>query len=206
MENPSYVDEVEKTVQSEANNDSNNQDWKTTLKQPPRDDRYQTEDVTSEKGNESEDYFLKRDLLRGIYEKGFEAKSDSLCTPKIIREQLVQLMFETFNVSGFYASEQAVLSLYAVGRISCCTPSGERYFVGESLFQPSILGLEEHGIVEQLVRIISTVSSEKHKQLLANIVLCGGTTSMTVYMPENLGLYSARIGEAILAKVVFPQN
>lgn len=38
-----------------------------------------------------------------------------------LREQLVQLMFETFNVSGFYASEQAVLSLYAVGRISGCT-------------------------------------------------------------------------------------
>lgn len=30
-------------------------------------------------------------------------------------------MFETFNISGFYASEQAVLSLYAVGRISGCT-------------------------------------------------------------------------------------
>lgn len=38
-----------------------------------------------------------------------------------LREQLVQLMFENFNVSGFYASEQAVLSLYAVGRISGCT-------------------------------------------------------------------------------------
>nr|GEU87630.1 actin-related protein 7 [Tanacetum cinerariifolium] len=35
-----------------------------------------------------------------------------------IKEQLVQLMFETFNISGFYASKQAVLSLYAVGRIS----------------------------------------------------------------------------------------
>lgn len=38
-----------------------------------------------------------------------------------VREQLVQLMFETFNISGFYSSEQAVLSLYAVGRISGCT-------------------------------------------------------------------------------------
>lgn len=38
-----------------------------------------------------------------------------------VREQLVQLMFEKFNISGFYASEQAVLSLYAVGRISGCT-------------------------------------------------------------------------------------
>ena len=135
----------------------------------------------------------------------------------------------------------------------------ERYSVGEALFQPSILGLEEHGIVEQLVRIISTVSSENHRQLLENTVLCGGTTSMTgnnnynlvhfvhvdieklnelwctsslagfegrfqkeaslcssairptlvkppEYMSENLGLYSAWIGGAILAKVVFPQN
>ena len=54
----------------------------------------------------------------------------------------------------------------------------ERYTVGEALFQPSILGLEAHGIVEQLVRSISTVSSENHRQLLENTVLCGGTASM----------------------------
>ncbi|KAF5177508.1 Actin-related protein [Thalictrum thalictroides] len=233
-------------------------------------------------------------------------------------------MFETFNVSGFYASEQAVLSLYAVGRISGCTvdighgkidiapvcegavqhiaskrfemggieltkllaqelqnsnplvnlsitdveklkeqyaccaedetafedtilscqkeqhtlPDGqvitigrERYVVGEALFQPSILGLEEHGIVEQLVRSISSVSSENHRQLLENTVLCGGTASMIgfeerfqkecnlcsssirpslvkapEYMPENMTRNSAWMGGAILAKVVFPQN
>lgn len=38
-----------------------------------------------------------------------------------MRERLVQVMFEKFNVSGFYATEQAVLSLYAAGRISGCT-------------------------------------------------------------------------------------
>lgn len=54
----------------------------------------------------------------------------------------------------------------------------ERYTVGEALFQPSILGLESHGIVEQLVRSISAVSSENHRQLLENTVLCGGTVSM----------------------------
>ncbi|XP_013602342.1 PREDICTED: actin-related protein 7-like [Brassica oleracea var. oleracea] len=278
------------------------------------------------------DWDAMEDLLRYVaytglgWEEGNEGNilfTDPLSTPKAIREQLVQMMFETFNVSGFYASEQAVLSLYAVGRISGCTldighgkidiapvlegavqhiaskrfelggtdltkllaqelgksnPSmklsmsdveklkeqhakcaedeiayektqnceieqhtlpdgqvirigGERYSVGEALFQPSILGLEEHGIVEQLVRIISTVSSENHRQLLENTVLCGGTTSMTgfetrfqkeaslcssairptlvkppEYMQENVGLYSAWVGGAILAKVVFPQN
>ncbi|CAN6978713.1 unnamed protein product [Brassica rapa subsp. trilocularis] len=278
------------------------------------------------------DWDAMEDLLRYVvytglgWEEGNEGNilfTDPLSTPKAIREQLVQLMFETFNVSGFYASEQAVLSLYAVGRISGCTldighgkidiapvlegavqhiaskrfelggteltkllaqelgksnpsmslsmsdieklkeqyancaedeiayektqnceieqhtlPDGqvisigkERYSVGEALFQPSILGLEEHGIVEQLVRIISTVSSENHRQLLENTVLCGGTTSMTgfesrfqkeaslcssairptlvkppEYMQEDVGLYSAWVGGAILAKVVFPQN
>lgn len=250
--------------------------------------------------------------------------TDPLSTPKGLREQLVQLLFETFNVSGFYAAEQGVLSLYAVGRISGCTvdighgkidiapviegavhhiasrrfevggidltkllaqelgksnpevnlkmsdverlkekfsscaedelayeklfhncqkeqhtlPDGqvitigrEKYIVGEALFQPSILGLEANGIVEQLVHSISTVSSENHRQLLENTVLCGGTSCMIgfedrfqkecslsssairpslvkppEYMPEDLTKYSAWIGGAILAKVVFPQN
>ncbi|KAL4601049.1 hypothetical protein ACB092_11G243600 [Castanea dentata] len=279
------------------------------------------------------DWDAMEDLLHHVlysglgWEMGNEGQilfTDPLSTPKAVREQLVQLMFETFNISGFYASEQAVLSLYAVGRISGCTvdighgkidiapviegavqhiasrrfeiggidltkllaqelhksnplvnismsdvekikeqysccaddelaydktknscqiekhtlPDGqvitigrEKYTVGEALFQPSILGLEAHGIVEQLVRSISTVSSDNHRQLLENTVLCGGTASMPgfedrfqkeaslcssavrpalvkapEYMPENLTVCSAWVGGAILAKVVFPQN
>ncbi|KAK2440287.1 actin-related protein [Trifolium repens] len=269
-------------------------------------------------------YVLYSGLGWEIGNEGQILFTDPLCTPKANKEQLVQLMFETFNISGFYASEQAVLSLYAVGRISGCTvdighgkidiapviegavnhiasrrfefggtdltnflaqelgksnplvnismsdvekikqqysccaeddlayqktedscpvethtlPDGqvitigrERYTVGEALFQPSLLGLESHGIVEQLVRTISTVTSDNHRQLLENTVVCGGTSSMTgfeerfqkesllsssavrptlvkppEYMPENLTTYSAWVGGAILAKVVFPQN
>jgi ATP-dependent RNA helicase DDX6/DHH1 len=55
--------------------DSSSQDWKAQLKLPPQDTRYRTEDVTATKGNEFEDYFLKRELLMGIYEKGFERPS-----------------------------------------------------------------------------------------------------------------------------------
>ncbi|XP_074263514.1 actin-related protein 7 [Silene latifolia] len=250
--------------------------------------------------------------------------ADPLLIPKAAREQLAQLMFEKFNVSGFYATEQAVLSLYAAGRISGCTvdighgkidiapviegavqhiasrrfeiggadltkllaeelgrsnpmvnlklqdvekikeekascaedelayqkkqkscpierhtlPDGqvitigkERYAVGEALFQPSIMGLDADGIVEQLVRCILMVSSENHRQLLESTVLCGCTTSMDgfenrfqkeanlspsaihpsvvkapEYMPDNLSQFSAWVGGAILAKVVFPQN
>ncbi|CAL1361550.1 unnamed protein product [Linum trigynum] len=279
------------------------------------------------------DWDAMEDLLQYVlytgleWEEGNEGQvlfTDPLFTPKAVKEQLVQLMFETFNVSGFYASEQAVLSLYAVGRISGCTvdighgkidiapvlegavqqisskrfeiggldltkllaqelaksnptvnlnisdvekikekysccaedefayrktqetneieqhtlPDGqvisigkERYTIGEALFQPVILGLEAHGIVEQLVRCISTVSSDNHRQLLENTVLCGGITAMPgfedrfqkeaglcssairpslvkppEYMPDKLTEFSAWVGGAILAKVVFPQN
>jgi len=37
--------------------------------------RVKTEDVTSTKGNDFEDYFLKRELLMGIFEKGYEKPS-----------------------------------------------------------------------------------------------------------------------------------
>ncbi|KAG6532433.1 hypothetical protein ZIOFF_006276 [Zingiber officinale] len=241
------------------------------------------------------DWDAMEDLLRHVlyidlgWEVGDEGQilfAEPLFTPKAIREQLVQLMFETFNVSGFYASEQVVLSLYAVGRISGCTvdighgkivfnyyydmsnialvcegavqhiaskrfqiggidltnllaqklkksnplvkidiseveklkeqyaccaedqtsfeetetkcptethtlPDGqtitigrEGYIVGEALFEPSTLGIEEYGIVEQLVHSISSVSSENLRQLLENTMLCGGTTSMTGVEPD----------------------
>ncbi|PWA34744.1 DEAD-box ATP-dependent RNA helicase 6 [Artemisia annua] len=54
---------------------SSSQDWKAQLNIPAADTRYRTEDVTATKGNEFEDYFLKRELLMGIYEKGFERPS-----------------------------------------------------------------------------------------------------------------------------------
>ncbi|PVU95272.1 hypothetical protein BB561_001915 [Smittium simulii] len=54
---------------------SNDQDWKRNLALPPKDTRFQTEDVTATKGNEFEDYYLKRELLMGIFEAGFEKPS-----------------------------------------------------------------------------------------------------------------------------------
>ncbi|KAG2488573.1 hypothetical protein HYH03_012892 [Edaphochlamys debaryana] len=51
------------------------EDWKNRLSLPPKDARVRTEDVTATKGNEFEDYFLKRELLMGIFEKGFEKPS-----------------------------------------------------------------------------------------------------------------------------------
>eukprot|EP00730_Choanoeca_flexa_P006406 TRINITY_DN12147_c1_g1_i1.p1 TRINITY_DN12147_c1_g1~~TRINITY_DN12147_c1_g1_i1.p1 ORF type:complete len:415 (+),score=107.97 TRINITY_DN12147_c1_g1_i1:79-1323(+) len=49
--------------------------FKEKLDLPARDRRPQTEDVTATKGSEFEDFVLKRELLMGIFEKGFERPS-----------------------------------------------------------------------------------------------------------------------------------
>lgn len=51
------------------------QSWKESLKAPAKDLRYKTADVTDTKGIEFEDFCLKRDLLMGIFEKGWEKPS-----------------------------------------------------------------------------------------------------------------------------------
>lgn len=54
---------------------ANHADWKAGLRAPPKDDRPQTEDVTATKGLEFEDMALRRELLMGIFEAGFERPS-----------------------------------------------------------------------------------------------------------------------------------
>ncbi|KAG1816956.1 eukaryotic translation initiation factor 4A-like protein [Suillus variegatus] len=49
--------------------------WRAGLRPPPKDLRPQTEDVTNTKGTEFEDMFLRRELLMGIFEAGFERPS-----------------------------------------------------------------------------------------------------------------------------------
>merc|ERR1719238_2376007 len=50
-------------------------DWKEKIKIPPKDMRVKTSDVTATKGNDFEDFVLNRELMMGIFEKGFEKPS-----------------------------------------------------------------------------------------------------------------------------------
>lgn len=51
------------------------EDWKKNLHAPPKDSRKKTEDVLSRRNVNFEDYCLRRELLMGIFEKGFEKPS-----------------------------------------------------------------------------------------------------------------------------------
>ncbi|PNS21280.1 ATP-dependent RNA helicase dhh1 [Sphaceloma murrayae] len=56
-------------------NGASSEDWKAGLKKPGKDGRQQTEDVTATKGLEFEDFYIKRELMMGIFEAGFEKPS-----------------------------------------------------------------------------------------------------------------------------------
>uniref|UniRef100_A0A913HTW4 RNA helicase n=1 Tax=Strongyloides stercoralis TaxID=6248 RepID=A0A913HTW4_STRER len=60
---------------SVVKSDNQNDEWKKDLKLPAKDLRYRTKDVTETKGIEFEDFCLKRELLKGIFEKGWEKPS-----------------------------------------------------------------------------------------------------------------------------------
>ena len=49
------------------------------------------------------------------------------------RERLAQLMFEVFNVSGYFATDSAVASLYSVGKLSGMVVDVGYEKIGESL-------------------------------------------------------------------------
>jgi ATP-dependent RNA helicase DDX6/DHH1 len=56
--------------------DNNGKDnWKANLNLPARDMRHKTADVTDTKGIEFEEFCLSRELLKGIFEKGWERPS-----------------------------------------------------------------------------------------------------------------------------------
>ncbi|CAK9303597.1 unnamed protein product [Gordionus sp. m RMFG-2023] len=69
------TDDKLKSYDMDNNINNKSDDWKSKLKLPRKDMRIKTSDVTDTKGNEFEDYCLKRELLMGIYEHGWEKPS-----------------------------------------------------------------------------------------------------------------------------------
>ena len=64
--------------------------YKDGLIAPTKDTRYKTEDVTQTTGRDFEDFFLKRELLMGIFEKGFEK-------PSPIQEEAIPIILQNRN-------------------------------------------------------------------------------------------------------------
>ncbi|GAB2302006.1 Envelope glycoprotein gp160 [Dionaea muscipula] len=167
----SGVDEVEKMIQSEAV-DMSSLDWKAQLKLPPPDTRYRTEDVTATKGNEFEDYFLKRELLMGIYEKGFER-------PSPIQEESIPI--------ALTGSDILARAKNGTGKTAAfCIPALEKIDQDLNAIQVVILVP-----TRELALQTSQVCKELGKHLKIQIMVTTGGTSlkddiMRLYQPVHL--------------------
>ncbi|KAG0459187.1 hypothetical protein HPP92_022315 [Vanilla planifolia] len=167
----SGANEVVKAVPSDAN-DSSSQDWKAQLNIPPADTRYKTEDVTATKGNEFEDYFLKRELLMGIYEKGFER-------PSPIQEESIPI--------ALTGSDILARAKNGTGKTAAfCIPALEKIDQDKNAIQVVILVP-----TRELALQTSQVCKELGKHLKVEVMVTTGGTSlkddiMRLYQPVHL--------------------
>ncbi|XP_065209520.1 ATP-dependent RNA helicase me31b [Planococcus citri] len=72
---PHLAAKTTKLVKNNVENNIEDANWKAKLKLPPPDNRVKTSDVTETRGNDFEEFCLKRELLMGIFEKGWEKPS-----------------------------------------------------------------------------------------------------------------------------------
>ncbi|GFY90285.1 RNAhelicase-like 8 [Actinidia rufa] len=148
------------------------QDWKAQLKIPPTDSRYRTEDVTATKGNEFEDYFLKRELLMGIYEKGFER-------PSPIQEESIPI--------ALTGSDILARAKNGTGKTAAfCIPALEKIDQDNNVIQAVILVP-----TRELALQTSQVCKELGKHLNIQVMVTTGGTSlrddiMRLYQPVHL--------------------
>ncbi|ONM05266.1 DEAD-box ATP-dependent RNA helicase 8 [Zea mays] len=152
--------------------DSSSQDWKAQLNIPAPDTRYRTEDVTATKGNEFEDYFLKRELLMGIYEKGFER-------PSPIQEESIPI--------ALTGSDILARAKNGTGKTAAfCIPALEKIDPENNAIQVVILVP-----TRELALQTSQVCKELGKYLNIEVMVSTGGTSlkddiMRLYQPVHL--------------------
>ncbi|KAI3727601.1 hypothetical protein L6452_16219 [Arctium lappa] len=165
-------DEVVKSVHSDGSVDASSQDWKAQLNIPAADTRYRTEDVTATKGNEFEDYFLKRELLMGIYEKGFER-------PSPIQEESIPI--------ALTGSDILARAKNGTGKTAAfCIPALEKIDTDTNHIQVVILVP-----TRELALQTSQVCKELGKHLQIQVMVTTGGTSlkddiMRLYQPVHL--------------------
>merc|ERR1712151_1017464 len=127
---------------------------------PKKDSRYKTEDVTQTKGREFEDFFLKRELLMGIFEKGFEK-------PSPIQEEAIPIILQNRNVLARAKNGTGKTAAYIV-------PCLEKTDTSKNIIQVVILiptrelALQTSAIVKELGKHLSPT--------LQCMVTTGGTS------------------------------
>lgn len=133
------------------------EDWKKQLRLPPKDRRLQTEDVTATKGNEFEDYFLKRELLMGIFEMGYEK-------PSPIQEESIPIALAGRDILARAKNGTGKTAAFVI-------PVLEKIDVGKNAIQALLL-VPTRELALQTAHVCKTLSKHLGVQVM---VTTGGT-------------------------------
>lgn len=123
-----------------------------------RDDRPQTDDVLKTKGNDFEDYFLKRELLMGIFEAGFER-------PSPIQEEAIPIALTGRDILARAKNGTGKTAAYVI-------PSLERLNTKKAQIQ-SVLLVPTRELALQTSQVCKTLGKHMGIEVM---VTTGGTT------------------------------
>ena len=135
------------------------QSWKEGLKAPPKDTRFKTEDVTKTKGADFEDFYLKRELLMAIFEKGFEK-------PSPIQEEAIPIALAGRNILARSKNGTGKSAAFII-------PCLEKVDVSNPAIQSLILVP-----TRELALQTSAIVKELGKHLNVNVMVTTGGTSL----------------------------
>lgn len=139
---------------------------------PEKDTRPQTEDVTRTKGNDFDDFYLKRELLMGIFEKGYEK-------PSPIQEETIPIALAGRDILARAKNGTGKTAAFVV-------PCLEKIDVTKNHLQVLILVP-----TRELALQTSQVTKELGKHLKVEVMVTTGGTSlkddiMRLYNPVHI--------------------
>jgi ATP-dependent RNA helicase DDX6/DHH1 len=147
-------------------------DWKKGLVAPPKDTRIKTDDVRARRHVSFEDYFLKRELLMGIFEKGFER-------PSPIQEEAIPIALTGKDIMARAKNGTGKTASFVIPALEKVNP--EINAVQVLLLVPT----------RELALQTAQVTKELGKHMKANVMVTTGGTSlrediMRLYNPVHI--------------------
>ncbi|KAF8822618.1 DEAD (Asp-Glu-Ala-Asp) box polypeptide DDX6 [Cardiosporidium cionae] len=116
--------------------------WKDRIVLPKKDLRVKTDDVTRTRGSDFEDYFLKRELLMGIYEKGYEK-------PSPVQEESIPVALAGKNILARAKNGTGKTAAFTIPLLEKCVTT-KKFVQGLILVPTRELALQTSAIVKEL--------------------------------------------------------